>query len=43
ALEAAADPAQTQYLYFVADGKGGHRFAKTLSEHNENIKLWLKK
>lgn len=43
ALEAAANPLDTPYLYFVADGAGGHRFAKTLSEHNNNVRLWLKK
>ncbi len=43
AIEAAAKPENTPYLYFVADGLGGHRFAKTLSEHNRNIGLWLKK
>lgn len=42
AIEAAANPDKTDFLYFVADGKGGHRFSKTLSEHNNNIKLWLK-
>ena len=41
ALEAAANPENNDFLYFVADGKGGHRFSKTLSEHNKNIKLWL--
>lgn len=41
ALEATANPLTTDFLYFVADGKGGHRFSKTLSEHNKNIKLWL--
>ena len=43
AIEAAAHPEATSYLYFVADGNGGHRFGKTLSEHNANIRLWLKK
>jgi len=43
AIKAAANPDTTPYLYFVADGNGGHRFAKTLSEHNANIRLWLKK
>ena len=43
AIEAAAHPQKSDYLYFVADGNGGHRFAKTLAEHNANIKLWLQK
>ena len=43
ALHAAANPEDTPYFYFVADGNGGHRFAKTLGEHNQNIRLWLKK
>ena len=43
ALLAAANPESTPYFYFVADGNGGHRFAKTLTEHNQNIRLWLKK
>lgn len=42
-LEAAANPEISQYLYFVADGKGGHNFSKSLKEHNGNIKKWLKK
>lgn len=38
AIEAVAHPDKTPYLYFVADGvTGGHRFAKTLSEHNQNV------
>lgn len=40
AIFAAAHPAQTPYLYFVASGNGGHNFAKTLSEHNENVRKW---
>lgn len=38
AIEAAAHPDKTPYLYFVADGiTGGHRFATSLNEHNANV------
>ncbi|MBK8458284.1 MAG: endolytic transglycosylase MltG [Phyllobacteriaceae bacterium] len=40
ALEAVANPAQTEDLYFVADGTGGHAFASTLEEHNANVEKW---
>lgn len=40
AIFAAAHPAETKYLYFVASGSGGHNFAATLSEHNENVRKW---
>ncbi|NNG02710.1 MAG: endolytic transglycosylase MltG [Inquilinus sp.] len=40
ALEAAMNPAETEYLYFVADGSGGHAFAKTLRDHNRNVTEW---
>lgn len=40
ALEAALNPAHVPYLYFVADGSGGHAFATTLEEHNNNVARW---
>ena len=42
ALEAVLNPARTPYFYFVADGTGGHAFAKTLDEHNRNVAKWRK-
>jgi UPF0755 protein len=36
-LRAALAPADTQYLYFVANTQGGHFFSATLHEHNENV------
>ena len=41
-LEAVLNPAETDYLFFVADGTGGHAFAKTLDEHNRNVAKWRK-
>lgn len=40
AIIAAAHPDQTPYIYFVASGTGGHNFAKTLAEHNQNVAKW---
>ncbi|HKT85186.1 MAG TPA: endolytic transglycosylase MltG [Novosphingobium sp.] len=40
-IEAVLNPAQTDALYMVADGTGGHVFASTLAEHNENVKKWF--
>ena len=42
AIEAALNPLETDFLYFVADGSGGHVFAKTLKEHNINVSKWRK-
>lgn len=39
-LKAVLHPDQTDDLYFVADGKGGHIFAKTYREHEKNVAEW---
>ncbi|MFC1693943.1 endolytic transglycosylase MltG [Candidatus Latescibacterota bacterium] len=39
-LLAALNPAETKYLYFVADGNGGHVFSRTLSEHNRAVRSY---
>lgn len=41
-LDAAARPAASEDLYFVADGNGGHVFAKTLPEHLQNVQRYRK-
>lgn len=42
ALEAVLNPPDSKYLFFVADGTGGHAFAETLDEHNKNVANWRK-
>lgn len=42
ALEAVLHPESHNFLYFVADGSGGHVFAATLDEHNKNVAEWRK-
>lgn len=42
ALAAVLKPIQSNELYFVADGTGGHAFAATLEEHNKNVARWRK-
>ena len=39
-LNAVLHPDESDDLYFVADGSGGHAFAATLSEHNRNVSRW---
>jgi UPF0755 protein len=39
-IDAVLDPEDTQALYFVADGTGGHIFADTLEQHNANVQKW---
>ena len=39
-IMAALHPAESDYLYFVSDGNGGLRFAKTLDVHNRNVRLF---
>lgn len=41
-LAAVLNPEKHDFIYFVADGSGGHAFAKTLQEHNRNVAQWRK-
>ncbi|MBR1826052.1 MAG: endolytic transglycosylase MltG [Alphaproteobacteria bacterium] len=41
-IKATAHPDKTPYLYFVASGNGGHNFARTLQEHNINVREYKK-
>lgn len=40
AIEATLNPADTDYIFFVADGTGGHAFGRNLQEHNANVARW---
>lgn len=41
-LRAAVTPEDTNFIFFVADGSGGHVFSATLAEHNKNVARWRK-
>lgn len=41
-LQAVLRPARSDELFFVADGSGGHVFARTLEEHKRNVARWRK-
>lgn len=41
-IKATLNPEEHDYIFFVADGTGGHAFAKTLAEHNRNVAKWRK-
>ena len=40
-IAAVLNPQAHEYIYFVADGTGGHVFARTLAEHNANVSKWF--
>ncbi|CTQ50918.1 endolytic transglycosylase MltG [Jannaschia donghaensis] len=39
-IRAALNPEETEFIFFVADGSGGHAFAETLAQHNANVAAW---
>ena len=41
-IEAALHPQESDEIYFVANGEGGHAFARTLKEHQRNVARWRK-
>lgn len=41
-IEAVLQPQKTEDLYFVANGDGGHAFARSLREHLQNVRKWRK-
>jgi UPF0755 protein len=40
-IAAVLDPERHEYIYFVADGRGGHVFARTYAEHQANVRKWF--
>lgn len=43
AIEAAMSPEESKFIYFVADGNGGHQFSETYKEHQGKVAEWVKK
>ncbi len=41
-IEAALNPEDSEFIFFVADGTGGHAFATNLNDHNANVAKWRK-
>lgn len=41
-IRAALNPVESKYLFFVADGSGGHAFAVSYKEHQKNVREWRK-
>ncbi|MFP4518952.1 MAG: endolytic transglycosylase MltG [Oceanicaulis sp.] len=39
-IRAVLNPPESDYLFFVADGTGGHAFSETYAEHNRNVQQW---
>jgi len=42
-IEGALRPARHSYLYYVADGTGGHTFARTYDEHLANVAVYRRR
>jgi UPF0755 protein len=42
AIAAVLNPPETKYVFFVADGKGGHLFAETYAQHQRNVAAYRK-
>jgi len=42
AIQAVLNPSESNFVFFVADGTGGHAFAETINEHNKNVRNWRK-
>lgn len=40
AIQAVLNPADSKYIYFVANGQGGHNFSESYEEHKKNVQSW---